>query len=115
MLIDVNVGLPRCGCLPGDAGRLADLARSRGLAVRGVMGYEGHVVGQVDAADRERGCRASMELLAAAHADVGGDIMSAGGTGTYDAEHLGQRDPGGLVRADGHRLRPARDCRLSKR
>jgi D-serine deaminase-like pyridoxal phosphate-dependent protein len=83
VLIDVNVGLPRCGCPPGEAGRLADLARSRGLAVRGVMGYEGHVVGQVDAADRERGCRASMELLAAAHADVGGDIMSAGGTGTY--------------------------------
>ena len=84
VLIDVNVGLPRCGCQPGDAGRLADLARSRGLQVRGVMGYEGHVVGQVDAADRERGCRASMELLAAAHADVGGDIMSAGGTGTYE-------------------------------
>jgi D-serine deaminase-like pyridoxal phosphate-dependent protein len=83
VLVDVNVGLPRCGCQPGDAGRLADLARSRGLQVRGVMGYEGHVVGQVDAADRERGCRASMELLAAAHADVGGDIMSAGGTGTY--------------------------------
>jgi D-serine deaminase-like pyridoxal phosphate-dependent protein len=83
VLIDVNVGLPRCGCLPGDAGRLADLARSRGLTVRGVMGYEGHVVGQVAAADRERGCRDSMQLLAAAHADVGGDIMSAGGTGTY--------------------------------
>ena len=25
-----------------------------------------------------------MELLLAAHADVGGDIVSAGGTGTYD-------------------------------
>ena len=28
-VIDVDVGLPRCGCDPADAGRLADLARSR--------------------------------------------------------------------------------------
>jgi len=32
----VNVGLPRCGCAPEDAGRLADAARRRGLGVRGV-------------------------------------------------------------------------------
>ena len=30
VLIDVNVGLPRCGCEPDDAGRLADLARVAG-------------------------------------------------------------------------------------
>jgi len=83
VLIDVNVGLPRCGCLPQDAGKLAELARSSGLEVRGVMGYEGHVVGLVDAAERAEQCRAAMELLTAAHADVGGDLVSAGGTGTY--------------------------------
>lgn len=83
VLIDVNVGLPRCGCAPQDAGQLADLARRSGLEVRGVMGYEGHVVGLVDAAERADRCRASMELLLAAHADVGGELISAGGTGTY--------------------------------
>jgi D-serine deaminase-like pyridoxal phosphate-dependent protein len=83
VLIDVNVGLPRCGCAPEDAGRLADLARTSGLAVRGVMGYEGHVVGLEDGAERERQCRECMELLVAAHADVGGELVSAGGTGTY--------------------------------
>ncbi len=83
VLIDVNVGLPRCGCAPGDAGALADRARARGLQVRGVMGYEGHVVGLADAAERERQCRESMELLLSAHADVGGELISAGGTGTY--------------------------------
>jgi D-threonine aldolase len=83
VVIDVNVGLPRCGCSPPDAGKLADLARQRGLAVRGVMGYEGHVVGVVDAAERADRCRAAMDLLLAAHADVGGELMSAGGTGTY--------------------------------
>jgi D-threonine aldolase len=82
-VIDVNVGMPRCGCEPSQAGRLADLARSRGLSVRGVMGYEGHVVGLVDEAEREQQCQVAMELLTAAHRDVGGDLVSAGGTGTY--------------------------------
>src|SRR5438067_1423740 len=44
VVVDVNVGMPRCGCPPDDAGRLGDLARRRGLSVRGVMGYEGHMV-----------------------------------------------------------------------
>jgi D-threonine aldolase len=83
VVIDVNVGLPRCGCAPEDAGRIADLARRRGLEIRGVMGYEGHVVGLVDAAERMDRCRTAMELLLAAHADVGGELISAGGTGTY--------------------------------
>jgi D-serine deaminase-like pyridoxal phosphate-dependent protein len=83
VLVDVNVGLPRCGCEPGDAARLADRARSHGLEVRGVMGYEGHVVGLEDTGDRTEKCRQSMELLAAAHQAVGGEIVSGGGTGTY--------------------------------
>ena len=84
VLIDVNVGLPRCGCKPEDAGALADAARRAGLEVRGVMGYEGHIVGLPDREAREAGCARSMELLARAHADVGGEVVSAGGTGTYD-------------------------------
>ncbi|MFI5216736.1 MAG: alanine racemase, partial [Candidatus Limnocylindria bacterium] len=52
VLIDVNVGLPRCGCAPADAGRLAALARRQGLEVRGVMGYEGHAMLVEDAAKR---------------------------------------------------------------
>jgi D-threonine aldolase len=84
VIIDVNVGLPRCGCLPADAGRLADLARQHGLTVRGVMGYEGHVMIVDDAPDRAAQCRQSMELLVAAAGDVGGELISGGGTGTYD-------------------------------
>src|ERR1700716_598319 len=53
VLIDVNVGLPRCGIPPELAGELAGLARSQGLTVRGVMGYEGHAVGPPDRALRE--------------------------------------------------------------
>jgi len=84
VVVDVNVGLPRCGCDPADAGRLAALARSRGLEVRGVMGYEGHVVGVESRASRVEQTEACMALLLKAHADVGGDVVSAGGTGTYD-------------------------------
>ena len=83
VLIDVEVGLPRCGCDPADAGRLADKARAAGLDVRGVMGYEGHLM-MVPSAERRRAkVEAAMELLLTAHRDVGGDIVSGGGTGTY--------------------------------
>jgi D-threonine aldolase len=87
VLIDVNVGLPRCGCAPEDAGRLAEVARARDLAVRGVMGYEGHLVGLEDRAAREEGVAESMALLIAAHDAVGGEVVSGGGTGTWDANH----------------------------
>ncbi len=84
VLIDVNVGLPRCGCEPAQAGRLADLARARGLSVRGVMGYEGHLMLVAEREKRERMTEECMQLLTAAHAQVGGDVVSAGGTGTFD-------------------------------
>jgi D-serine deaminase-like pyridoxal phosphate-dependent protein len=87
VLIDVNVGLPRCGCQPDEAGRLADLARQRGLTVRGVMGYEGHIVGLEDRGKRVEMLEPSMRLLRDAHDKVGGEVMSAGGTGTYDINH----------------------------
>src|SRR5947207_4402737 len=48
------------------------------------MGYEGHVVGIPDRAAREQMTEDAMKLLLRAHADVGGEVVSAGGTGTYD-------------------------------
>ena len=84
VLVDVNVGLPRCGCAPADAGRIADLARRRGLSVRGVMGYEGHVMSLATRAERKAACDVAMAKLRAAHEAVGGDVISAGGTGTFD-------------------------------
>jgi len=90
VLIDVNVGLPRCGVLPNLAGALADDARKRGLNVRGVMGYEGHLMMVSDKNDRLAKVAESMLLLQRAAKDVGGEIISAGGTGTYDLhQHTG--------------------------
>jgi D-serine deaminase-like pyridoxal phosphate-dependent protein len=84
VVIDVNVGLPRCGCAPEDAGTLADMARRAGLTVRGVMGYEGHVVGLESRDKRIAKTAESMALLLQAHEKVGGELVTAGGTGTYD-------------------------------
>ncbi|HVP28258.1 MAG TPA: alanine racemase [Myxococcota bacterium] len=85
VLIDVNVGLPRCGCAPEEAGRLAARARGEGLLVRGVMGYEGHAVGVDDRAKRLALVEEAMAELRRAHAEVGGEVISAGGTGSFDS------------------------------
>jgi D-threonine aldolase len=88
VLVDVNVGLPRCGCRPDEAGRIADLARAAGITVRGVMGYEGHLMALDDADEQRTRVADSVDRLLAAHAAVGGDVVSAGGTGTF---HLHDR------------------------
>ena len=84
VLIDVNVGLKRCGVAPQLAGQLADFARKQKMTVRGVMGYEGHLM-MIDSRDKRKlRVAESMQLLAQAATDVGGEIISAGGTGTFD-------------------------------
>ena len=88
VLVDVNVGLPRCGCRPSDAARIADLARSKNLQVRGVMGYEGHLMVMDDSAVQREKVAEAVDRLLGAHAVVGGEIVSAGGTGTV---HLHDR------------------------
>jgi D-threonine aldolase len=88
VLIDVNIGLPRCGCPPEEAARLADYARGKGLTVRGVMGYEGHLMMELDHETQKAKVDAAVDLLMAAHAEVGGELVSSGGTGTY---HLHDR------------------------
>jgi D-serine deaminase-like pyridoxal phosphate-dependent protein len=91
VLIDVNVGQNRCGVAPGDeALTLArKVASTPGLRLGGVMGYEGHLQPLPERAERERKTRAAMtDLVSTARllADAGlpCDIVSGGGTGTYD-------------------------------
>lgn len=87
VVVDVNVGMPRCGCAPDTAGALADYARSLGLSVRGVMGYEGHLMNVEDREIRTQGVAYSMQQLVDAHGLVGGELISAGGTGSYDVNN----------------------------
>ena len=90
VLIDVNVGLPRCGVAPERAAALASFAVSLGLNVRGVMGYEGHLMAVADRDEQRNKVRAAMELLVQCFDDVRGQcgddctIISAGGTGTFN-------------------------------
>jgi D-serine deaminase-like pyridoxal phosphate-dependent protein len=91
VLVDVNVGLPRCGI---DAGAQAlSLAQrviaGEGVRLRGVMGYEGHVVAIEHRAQREAAAKRAMEPLLSTvrmirEAGLPCEIVSAGGTGTYD-------------------------------
>lgn len=91
VLIDLNVGQTRCGVLPGAAAvALAkEAAATAGVELRGVMGYEGHVVGLPDRSEREARTREAMAGLVETAAMIRAaglpcDIVSAGGTGTYD-------------------------------
>ena len=79
VLIDVNVGLPRCGCDPEDAGPLAERARRSGLEVRGVMGYEGHAVGIEDRPVRADKVAESMRCWSAPTRSWAGRSVRAGG------------------------------------
>jgi D-serine deaminase-like pyridoxal phosphate-dependent protein len=91
VVIEVDVGLHRCGVLPG-APALA-LARQAvgmpGIAFRGVMGYEGHTVLVADADRRVAGTHQAMDelvntavLIRAEGIPV--EIVTGGGTGTYN-------------------------------
>ncbi len=96
VLIDVNVGLPRCGVAPEHAADLATRAADAGLVVRGVMGYEGHLMAVKDRDDQRSRVLGSMTTLVECAHEVRravgerATIVSAGGTGTfdlYDSEH----------------------------
>jgi D-serine deaminase-like pyridoxal phosphate-dependent protein len=91
VLVEVNIGMGRCGVAPG--GAAVELARAvsqaPNLQFLGLMAYEGHLVLVKDPQERERRVREAFGLLrdtadqlAAAGLPV--EIVSGGGTGTYD-------------------------------
>jgi D-serine deaminase-like pyridoxal phosphate-dependent protein len=91
VLVDVNVGQMRCGVLPGEAAVVlaTRAARTPGVELRGVMGYEGHVQPIRDRAERVAQADQAMRALVdtATHVRAAGlpcEIVSAGGTGTFD-------------------------------
>ena len=91
ILVDINCGQNRCGVDPGAPGvalaRLVDSAP--GLELRGLCGYEGHLQAVVDPEERTTRTRDAMaQVLATAQAirdeGISLEIISAGGTGTYN-------------------------------
>ena len=91
VVIEVDVGMGRCGTRSVDETvALARLALSlKNIRFRGVMGYEGHCVFIQDKQERTEKCHyANATLVKAAdairHAGIKVEIVSGGGTGTYD-------------------------------
>ncbi len=92
VLIEVDTGMGRCGIPPDEASvvRFAqELSRIPGLRFRGLMGYEGHAVLVDDPAERRAKAQAAARALlgcvaAVRNAGIPVEIVSGGGTGTYD-------------------------------
>jgi D-serine deaminase-like pyridoxal phosphate-dependent protein len=91
MLVEVNIGMDRCGVEPGKpALELANLIRqSPNVSFEGLMGYEGHTVANPNRSERDAAARQAMQLLVDAKHylekhDVAVSIMSGGGTGTFN-------------------------------
>jgi len=91
VLVEVDVGLHRCGLRKADeAVRLAKkVSRMKGLAFRGLQGFEGHLVFVRNARERRRRVRADLAILAETQkaleqAGLPVEIVSGGSTGTYD-------------------------------
>ena len=89
VLVEVNVGLNRCGLPPGKPTLkfVREISRLENLEFRGVMGYEGGMFLK-DIEEKARRCRESNSLLADTRQLVEKDgfevqITSAGGSNTY--------------------------------
>ena len=91
IVIEVNVGNMRCGIRTEKEllKHAAKIASYKHLHLRGVMGYEGHCVFIKDKDERNVACSKANEILLANAGSLKAngyeiDIVSAGGTGTYD-------------------------------
>ena len=88
VLVDVDVNLHRCGVTPEAAPALCDLVAGLvGVRLRGLMGYEGHVMNMPDR-EKERETAISAAILARARelCEAAGHaigLLSGGGSGNY--------------------------------
>jgi D-serine deaminase-like pyridoxal phosphate-dependent protein len=89
VLVDINIGLNRCGVLDGEAAlNLARYAREHGLAVLGIMGYDGHLQAVPPSPERDEAVRQGSRTIVESavlfeNAGIAAPIRSTGGTGTY--------------------------------
>lgn len=89
VLVDVDVGLNRCGVQPGEpACTLAKSAVEKGLKFRGLMGYEGQLQVLPPSEERDQRVRCVARSLVDSRAliereGIPVEIVSTAGTGTY--------------------------------
>jgi D-serine deaminase-like pyridoxal phosphate-dependent protein len=88
-LIEIDLGLRRCGVAPEQAVALAKhIATVPGLDFRGLMAWEGHVLSIADPAARREACIAAVQTLvrtadAIRAAGLACPVVNCGGSGTF--------------------------------
>ena len=111
MIIEVNIGLDRVGVQPGrDTLELAQaIDRLDGVELVGIMGYEGHLLRVEDLDEKRQRIAQAIERLvecrdAMRNDGLACDIVSAGGTGSYqitsDCDGVTELQAGGGIFAD---------------
>jgi D-serine deaminase-like pyridoxal phosphate-dependent protein len=89
VLVDVDLGLKRCGVTPGAAAvSLARTVVEHGLRFRGIMGYEGHLQPLLPGPDKQSIVREAIKALVDTGkqieaAGIAIEIVSCGGSGDY--------------------------------
>jgi D-serine deaminase-like pyridoxal phosphate-dependent protein len=126
VLVEVDIGMARCGVLPGEAAiPLAQkISKSPGLRFDGLQGYDGHLQLIADANERKGKCLEGLEQLVGTRrlierAGIPVAIVTGAGTGTWEfvAGYPGVTEiqPGSFVLMDCayHPVRPEFGCSLS--
>jgi D-serine deaminase-like pyridoxal phosphate-dependent protein len=126
VLVEVDIGMARCGVPPGDAAVLLaqQIHQSPGLRFDGLQGYDGHLQQLADPVQRRTQSLEGIDQLIRTRrlieqAGLPVAIVTGAGTGTWEffAEHEGVTEiqPGSFVLMDCayHRVRPEFGCSLS--
>jgi D-serine deaminase-like pyridoxal phosphate-dependent protein len=110
-IVEVDTGMHRCGTSnPEETVELVQRLLAGPVRYRGIMGYEGHAVLLRDPVERERVASEAIAVLgrhvaALKAAGLDPEIVSAGGTGSYDiagsAAHVTEVQAGSYVFMDG--------------
>ncbi len=90
VLVEINIGMDRAGIEPRENAVefVKQVSRLEGLVFKGLMGWEGHIVGIADPREKDAaGHKAMSALLDTAEliqkAGIPVEIVSCGGTGSY--------------------------------
>ena len=90
VLVDVDLGLKRCGVPPGEAAvALTRTVVEEGLAFRGIMAYEGHLQPLMHGPEKQAAVSQAMQSLISTKRQMEAagfptEIVSCGGTGDYE-------------------------------
>jgi D-serine deaminase-like pyridoxal phosphate-dependent protein len=126
VLVEVDIGMARCGVLPGEAAvALAQqIHTSPGLRFDGLQGYDGHLQLIADAKERRSKCIEGLEQLTGTRrlierAGIPVNVVTGAGTGTWEFvagfPGVTEIQPGSFVLMDCvyHPVRPEFNCSLS--